>query len=308
LAIAASKQAKESIMEKRTVKKVAAGASRESAALTKEDVAMIAAAVAKELNAPIAKALQRQTAVLASVATKLEEMELDRIAAGTVEAEMIVPSEVQKAAGEEDDDEGQDEENEGKKHGPDEEDDQDDDDIESEGIDKGDLEELGPDLGDGEFGDKPGEEQKDTRNHGSDTKVQDKQGPIEKKAELGGSAYVALKKRFTAMANQLRAMEAQNQQLSKKVKKLAAQGVKISAEIDRRSVLQFPADVNGLLRKSNYDPREIAASGPLTVEQVDAMLGGFPGLSIPERMTLKNKLLEAGGMDQGAMERGYGSR
>jgi hypothetical protein len=298
LAIAASKE-RDKQMAQVAKKKVAAGA-KEQTGLSKQDVALIAAEAAKIIVMPLAKAIQRQTTVLASFSTKLEEMELDRIAAGTAVDEDVDAADMSemteppmKAA-----------ENEKEHHesdgGDDDDDDEDGDEEDMESaVDKGGLEEMGPDLEESEEGDDPGDFNKGTKNHGSQTEPDDKVGKDEHKAVLG-SAYNSLKKRFAAMAGQFNDLKAENKRLKKKVGQIQSQVIKASSEIGRRSV---SADISSLLRKHNYDSSEIFASGqPLTVEAVDAMLANQPGLSTVERMTLKNKMLQAGAMEQGVRQ------
>lgn len=299
LAIAASKERKQQ-MTKAGTKKVAAGATKEATGLGKQEIAQIAAEVARTVVAPLAKAMQRQTSVLASFSEKLEEMELDRIAAGTaveddVDAEDMMQTDKFKAA----EDEGKHKESDG----GDEDEDDEEDDMESAvetGVDKGELEDMGPDLDEPEEGDEPGDLNKNVRNHGSDTKVMDKEGPDKNEPVLGSASYKALKKRFAAMAAQFKQLADENKILKKKMGKVQAQVIKASSEIGRRSM---SPEISSLLRKANYDPQEIFASGqPLKVEAVDAMLKDMPGLSIVDRMNLKNKLLEAGAMEQGVRQ------
>ena len=86
--------------------------------------------------------------------------------------------------------------------------------------------------------------------------------------------------------------------IKRQAKQMAAAG-----EQNRRSV---DATTLHLLSKSGIDARELQASGQkMTVAEVDAVLAAS-GLNMGpvERMTAKNNLLQAGLMEDGAVQRG----
>lgn len=96
-------------------------------------------------------------------------------------------------------------------------------------------------------------------------------------------------KDMTKMKNRLRRMEVQLQ--------AAADAT------DRRTVI--PVDLANLAAKSNYDLRELHASGQkLSVEQVDAMIAAS-GMDVEphQKIAWKNRLMEFGLMDVGEVRR-----
>jgi hypothetical protein len=99
--------------------------------------------------------------------------------------------------------------------------------------------------------------------------------------------------------------------VNKSNKKLRVMVRALEAQVSRFAELEGPrtvisADILNLAAKQNVDLREIQASGQrLSVAQVDMILdqSGLE-LSPTKRMELKNKFLEKGLMDQGAVNRG----
>jgi len=114
----------------------------------------------------------------------------------------------------------------------------------------------------------------------------------------------------------VRALQAQEQQYRKEIKKmkgsvqeLRAQAEKYSNQIDRRSVV--PVEIRNLLGKANVDAREIMAgtAQKLTVEAVDSLfrVAAEQGIHIDTTMkaAYKNRMNELGLMESG--ETVYGS-
>jgi hypothetical protein len=288
MAIAASK-------EKR--KTMAVTTKKEKIGLTTEQIAAIAAQAAQEAVRPLVSTLDQHTDILASLNAKLEEQEIE--AATGIHAEEIpstittkpapspgtTPPPTVTAKKEEDEEE---------------EDEEDDDEMEGEGINKGDLEEMGPGVND-EDDDDPGHLNKDAKSKGNKTTSEDEIGKNVSKA-VTGAAYTALKKKVITMAAQFKQVVAENAKLKKQLSRVDRQVTAAAAETNRRSL---PAELIGLLKKHELDPIELRASGqPLTVNQVDAILNDVGGLDPTKRIELKNKFLGAGLMEDGRVERG----
>lgn len=181
----------------------------------------------------------------------------------------------------------------------DDEDDEDDD-MES-AVDKGDLTEVGPKLGDSEEGDTPGEFNKDVKNKGSQTQVEDKVGKNVNKSILSSTAVKVLQRQLKVMqANQTK-LEASNKELTSLVKKMRVQVKAAARDTNRQTVAP---ELLGLLRKNNVDPEQLRAAGePLSVSEFDAMLNGVPNLDTTTRMSLKAAAARCGFMEEGQVNR-----
>lgn len=184
-------------------------------------------------------------------------------------------------------------------------DDEDDDDDEMDAskfnsdIKTGDLEDMStenPDAND----DDPGHLNKDATNKGRKSASEDKVGKTVSSARLA-AALQANK----VLAAQVAVLKAKSDKFEKK---LAAQGKQIAAaasDMNRKSVVPLDSQLTGLLSKHGISAGEMQASGQkFTTSDVDTLLAGIPGLGNVERMTLKNRLLEANMMEQGAVHRG----
>jgi len=177
-------------------------------------------------------------------------------------------------------------------------DEDDDEEIESEAIDKGDLEEMGPDTAGGDLG-TPAHQNEDDENKGSRTTLND---------DVGKTVASAALKSLRKQVAKLTAGHVQLQQENKRLKKqLAATHRQVTAaanDVTRRS-RPIHNDVQGLLAKSGLDPMNMQASSQkLSVAEVDALIASsLPNVDVTTRMTLKNKMLEMGLMEEGAVHR-----
>ncbi|MDE2102964.1 MAG: hypothetical protein KGL39_37315 [Patescibacteria group bacterium] len=197
-----------------------------------------------------------------------------------------------------DDDEDEDEDG-------DEDGDDDDDDMES-AIDKGDLEEMGPETEDDEDGDdEPGSLNKGTKNKGSKTASEDKVGKNVNQP-ITGSMYEQAMKLNRKLAKQIAAQGQQIAALTKQLRKTKKQVSAAADAQDRRSIAASSDPMlDNLLAKAGTSVQEIRASGqPLTVGQVDQVLAaGMPDGSPVDKMTFKNRLVQQGLMEQGHVVR-----
>lgn len=183
----------------------------------------------------------------------------------------------------------------------DDEDEEDDEDMDAGksagGIDEGDLTDMGSGGSDDEE-DVPGHLGSNT-NKGSKTTPENKLGKTVSSARLEEALRVN-----RGMARELASLRLQ---ANKHTKKLAAQGVQIKAATDqmnRRSVVPLDPQLTGLLAKAGVNAGEMQASGQkFTVDEVDVILAGVQGLDVITRMTLKNRFIQAGMMEQGAVTR-----
>lgn len=293
-------------------KKKAVAATKEE--LTPDKIATIAAAAAaKAVSDTLGPTIGRQTKILAGLSasfSKLDEKISAAVEEEELEEEVLAKGKTAKDEDDEDDDEEDDDEEASavkaaKKKAEDDGDDEDEadeeDDVEGEGVDKGDLEEMGEDSDDDD--DDPGHINKEAKNKGNKTTSENALGPNVNKGVTGSGLKLALKK-IAALSARVGQLEATNVSLKKQLKAQKELAVKASAEIGRKSV---GADVLMLLKKNGIDPEDLHASGQkLTVPEVDALLADVKGLDITARMELKNKMLQAGFMEQGFMQRGAG--
>lgn len=191
-------------------------------------------------------------------------------------------------------------------------DDDDDDDEEEEidaTIDKGDLTDMGSLLdsqkGGDEDEDDPGHLNKGATNKGRKQTVTDKVGKT-----VSSSAVAQLTKNNKTLAAAVIKLSASVDELSKRLSKYEKQ-VKVAAAATTRKSIEasgiggsIPSEVTMLMGKAGLSPADMRASGQvLTVSEVDAMLQGVQGLDIVGRMTIKNKMLQAGLMEQGGVTR-----
>ncbi len=186
------------------------------------------------------------------------------------------------------------------KHDEDDDDD-DEEDIDAEKVDKGDLEEMGEESDDDD--DDPGHASKDAHNRGHKTTSEDELGKTVSTARLSA----ALKANKQLAQDNIK-LKAEMDKLKKTVKATSKQVKIAAAEQGRRSAVVIDSNVAGLLSKSGINARELAASGQkLEPTEVDALLEAS-GLKLGtvERMQMKNNLLAAGLMTEGAVNRGIG--
>jgi hypothetical protein len=333
LAIAASRQQKEnSVMMKTGKKKVAVAATQDTTQpqpLNAAKVARIAAkAAAEAVGATLSGVINRQTSILAGLATKLDALDIASARREDEEedeeeatADMAVPTPMTTKKEDEEDDEEASAIAAKKKEPVEDDDDEDgdedqdeDDDMESAvdtDIDRGNLEDMGPsDEDDADLDDEPGQLSKGATNKGDKTTVEDKVGKDINKA-ITGSRFKALMKQTKALAAQvqtltqrLNASAQENKKLQKQFTRVNDQVVRASSEVTRRSV---PAELQGLLQKGGLDPIEMTASGAkITASEFDAILANA-GVQLDNltRIRLKGEAVRSGFMEEGAVDRGY---
>jgi hypothetical protein len=122
------------------------------------------------------------------------------------------------------------------------------------------------------------------------------------------AAAVQIKQLSASLAKAQKTIKAQakaNGKMQGSIDRLEAQVETFTTnQVDRRSV---STDVRNLLAKSNISVEEMRAAGQkLTPEQVDNVIKAS-GLELEptKRIELKNKLLSAGLMDEGRIDRGF---
>jgi hypothetical protein len=320
-AIAANKEGRHSMAKKEAavqepVKKPVQITNRELRLL----VASAAGKAVEKALGSIGPTIGRQTKILANLATRLDDVEL-----GLSQGRIITTNADDDA---DDDDEEiridakggahkadcTDKECEGcmtsakKPEDDEDEDDEDDDDEDIDAttvgdIDKGDLDDMGPDTdSEDDPDDEPGHINKGARNKGGKVASEDKVGKHASDGGITGARLANALKANKKMARDIAELKAQVGALTKTVKRQVKQ-IAAAGEQNRRSV--DPSTL-ALLSKSGIDARELQASGQrMTVAEVDAVLAAS-GLNLGpvERMTAKNKLLQEGLMEDGAVQRG----
>lgn len=268
----------------------------------KEYISLAAAAGARAATKALAPKLDGLTTAVAELCTRQDSMEL--AAAGVVAVEDVDDDAAElAAAGKDTDDDEEACDMKAKKSADDEGDDEGDDDEEdmdaaqsAGGIDEGDLSDMGP----GDDGVKPGQFGKDAKNKGRKTTSENTVGKTVSSTRLS-AALQANKK----LANQVATLTANQAKLTKKMAAQTKQITAATADMNRKSVVPLDNQLTTLLAKHGVSGSEMQASGQrFTVSEVDVMLAGVPGLSITDRMTLKNKMLQSNMMDQGAIYRG----
>lgn len=163
----------------------------------------------------------------------------------------------------------------------------------------GDLENMESESA--EEDDKPGSLNKNAKQKGSQTKVEDKVGKEVNDPILGSSAQKKLLKAF----KQLQASQLEDRKTIKKLqRKVTEQQSAIQAagqRGERRSMT--PLAIN-LLSKGGVDADAIQASGrKLTVEEVDSMFASSgANLDIQSRMALKTEYARHGVMEEGIVQ------
>lgn len=294
--------------------------------LNAEKIAEIAAAAAKAVGDTVLPTMARQTKILASIAARQEEMDLQLAARGSAVTEEEEELEIAANEHEEDHEEEACEDmttkkvKAAKKHedGDEEDDDEDEDDdeemesAEDHGIDEGDLEEMGPETEeDEEDDDQPGKINKGAKNKGRTGNTDERLGK-DINEPVTGAALRVLRRHVKDMQKQLNAMSQHNKLLTKELSKYKKQARKVSAEIGRRSAetnqFAVPAEINGMFAKAQVDLDAMRASGQrLSGTDVDAVIqaSGLE-LDVTKRIEMKNKLRNAGLMDEGVVVRGVG--
>jgi hypothetical protein len=276
----------------------------------RELVASAAGTAVTEGLKGIVPTIGRQSKILANLATRLDNIELGLSGGKVIETSA-------------DDDEDTDIEAAGKhKEGCDdkectgcmdsskqEDDDEDDDEDDEEDIDatnvgdinEGDLEDLGPDTDkEGDPNDEPGHINQGTKNKGNKTTSEDKVGKHVSDGVTSARLQNALKQN-KKLAASVATLQTQMADMQKTIKRQAKQMAAAGSE--RRSV---DATTLALLSKSGINPAEIQASGQkLTIAEFDAVLSASGlNLGTVERMTAKNNMLQAGLLEDGAVQRG----
>jgi hypothetical protein len=303
--------------DKRSVNMVKKTAVKKPVSIDAQKIASIATQAAVEgVSKHFASTLTRQTKILAGMAGQFEELNgrLSRLEASydinaaeeeeDVDAgEEVMPKMATKkvsADGNPFADKKKDEEVEAGEE-DDEEEEDDDEEIESEAIATGDLEEMGPDTPGGDLG-APGQHNEDDENKGSRTTVQDTIGKT-----VSSSVLVALRRQVNTLTKNQAILAAENKKLKKSLKNTSRQVTAAAKDTERRSRPMYP-EITGLLSKAGVDPHTMAASAQkLTVSEVDALIASsLPNVDVTTRMTLKNKFLEMGLMEEGRLNRGTG--
>ncbi len=275
-----------------------------------QSIAEIAAAAARKA---IKAELGPITQILANLQARQEEQAIE-IAAKHSEPdgdEAEVGEDVDNITTKKVDAEGEDVEARFAKKGDDEEPDgdeedmEDEDDMESEGIDKGDLDEMGP-GGSEDENDEPGAFNKGAKNMGSKTTADEKVGPSVNKA-VTGAALKVLRRTVKAQQEQINKLTAAYSKLRKEHKQVARQAsIAASQDTGRRSL---SAELTAFLQKGGVDPGSLQASGEkISIAACDGILSTIEasaGTSLGpiKRMQIKNELLERGYLDEGKVTR-----
>jgi len=165
------------------------------------------------------------------------------------------------------------------------------------------LEKLGPTTDDTENDDDdPGHLNRGATNKGDKTTPEDKVGKTVNEAVLGAK-YTTLKKSFKRLKAEMAAMADKLAKYEKKIKASNRQIAAASENTERRSMCaETDPMVVGMLAKSGLNAREMQANGQvLSIGEADAVIKAlFDGPVEPrESMAMKNKLLQAGLMEQG---------
>lgn len=174
----------------------------------------------------------------------------------------------------------------------------DDESMSAEGSDdEGDLEKLEEDAPDED--DEPGKLNKQSKQKGSQTKVEDKIGKQVNDPILGSSV-----KKLMKAVNALTAGRAEDRKtIAKLQKKLSAQSTQIKAaasRVERRSISGLGRT---LLAKAGIDADSLEASGKkLTVAEVDEILATAK-LDPTQRMDIKSQFARSGHMEEGIISR-----
>lgn len=285
------------------------------------DYDKLGAAIGKAVSAQNQPLIESVTASVEKIGKRVDELaevvELQASAAGGTDVDDDdEPLEVSAAKHEDEDDEDEDDDDMDAKASDDDdpsEDDPSDQDEEEELDAMEDLEEKAPHS-------KPGEVNHAMKTKGRKSTTTDvgaeafgkKPFPGLKSRGVSASARTVLasiqaKAERAVKKIELRAAAAEkkNRKLQGTIGKLQAQVERYAEAEERRSISQIPRDVSNLAAKAGVDLREIQASGqPMTTEQVDQILATVD-LDPTTKMTMKNKLLQAGLMEQGQINRGF---
>lgn len=255
-------------------------------------------------NAELAKANTELTETVAGIAVQLDGMSFG-VTAGKedkeddeegcdMKSEMAPTMMTKKVSAKAKDEESDDDD--------DEEDD--DEEIDSAGeADTGDLEYMGEKPGSEE--DDPGHMNKDAKNMGSKTDVQNKLGPTVSKGGIIGSARLkAALQANKQLAASNRELQAQISKLTKKVTRIGAT-VKAAAEVQGRRSVALPNDLVGILAKGGINASEMTESGSkITASDLDALIAGSGlNFTIVERMRIKNVAQQNGILEDSQVRR-----
>lgn len=272
-------------------------------------VASVTTKVLAETNKPLLSIVSRQTKTLGQIAAaqealakkltistsaKDEHEDIDASDADEIEADGDMEDMDSAKGGQGDacDDDDADADDEDGEEGDDDEVD-----AEAGGVDKGDLEDLGDAGGDGA---EPGHRNDDTKNHGSDTAVQDKVGKT-----VSSAAFKKLQSDFAQLKKKFEASTQANDKLLKRVNK---QDKQLEAAADRVTRRSLDPQIVALLAKHQVDANDLIRSGEkLAVAEVDAVLAAAEKdgvrLTPTDRVTIKNKMVDQGIMDEGRVDR-----
>lgn len=309
--------------DKKKNTEVAASAAFDYDALAKA----IGAAVGQGI-APLAGAIKAQGDSITNLASRVDEMGglLTMQAAGVDPDDEDEESEISAAKSEDDDDDDDDDDDMSAKKSDNEDDEEDDEDDDEEDDDDEleaeleDLEEKAPLHEPGKVGSgmkKKGS--KTTTTEVGAAKVGGKPFPsLKSKGKMEASASImaaaqaiqVANRRVAKMSKAIEDIKAAAQRNEKKLKNrintMHTQLQAFAENESRRSTI--PVDLQNLAAKNSIDLRELQANGvKMSPEQVDAMFAAA-GMELEpvQRMTMKNRLLEAGLMEQGEVNR-YGN-
>lgn len=286
--------------------------------LSEKKIVAIAASAAKsaveEANEPLMTLMKKAFKKVVSIGDRVDALEMEAVSAASgddEEDDEDINAASKKAKGEEEDEEEACDMTSAKKGDDDDDDDEcdDEDDMDAETVDKGDLEDMGPETEDDEDdNDEPGHLSQGAKNKGAKQTSEDKLGKDTNEPITGSALRKALKaaKQHRKEKRDLLARIALLEAAQKKQRKQ----IKAASDTQGRKSMMSALDpmTAGLLSKSGIDAREVQASGQkLTVAEVDAILAaGGVQLDNVTRMQFKNNLLERGMMEQGGINRGIG--
>lgn len=266
---------------------------------TEQLIAVVSAAATTTANKLFVQYSKKQEALFSGLEARLDSMELARIEGSTAVADVDAEEETEMEAGqmvEEDTTAAE----------ADDEEEMDEDEMDAEGINKGDLDDLGPSL-DGDDDD-PGHLSNNTSNKGNKVVSEDKLGKNVNKPVTGGNARLeAALEANKRLAKKVAAQSTDIAKLQRQLKATTKQVAAATAAQGRRSAVVLPSELQGLMRKNGLDPVNITAGGQkLSTSEVDAIfasVGAEVQLTSQQRMAWKNALYRAGAMDDGAVQR-----
>ena len=306
-------------------KKKAQKTSVAAAGLDNNQLADAIAAAMQKVNEPVVKAIQglrgqmsvmassiaEQNGVLTMLASAQDEEEVEQDDDEVIHAAKSDDDDddLDAAKHDDDDDDDDDDMDAAKSKKSDDESDDEDDDEDDDTLDAEleDLEEKAPVS-------EPGKVNHNMKTKGrksTTTKVgaAAKPFPNLKSSASISAAAVQVRTMKAAYKKQLREIKASFAKSQRKtqntIDSMQAQLDRYADQEDRRSQASIPTELHNLAAKVNIDLHDIKASGQkLTVNQVDSMFAAA-GLDLDptQRMAMKNRLLQAGLMEQGEVVR-----